>query len=162
MALMKKAATISIVAGIAMTTGALAHEVGKLPNTPAGKAIQARHDNFKSFGAANKAIGDELKKDDPDRKVIADNAAKLKALSTQTPSWFPKGSGPESKLPTDAKSEVWSDPGKFSAATNRMQVEVSKLQLLTASGDFGALRAQARAVGGACKNCHESFRVPRS
>lgn len=162
MALMKKAATFGIIAGIAMTTGALAHEVGKLPNTPAGKAIQARHDNFKQLGASNKAIGDELKKDTPDRKVIADSAAKLKSLSTQLPSWFPKGSGPESKLPTDAKPEIWSDPAKFSAATNRMQVEVSKLQLLAASGDVAALKAQARAVGGSCKNCHDSFRVPRS
>ncbi|HJV41495.1 cytochrome c [Caulobacter sp.] len=159
---MEKAATFGVIAGIAMTTGALAHEAAKLPNTPAGKAIQARHDNFKAMGAANKSISDELKKDAPDHKLVSDNAIKLKALSTQVPSWFPKGSGPESKLPTDAKPEIWTETAKFSAAANRMQVEVSKLQLLAASGEVGALRNQSRAVGAACKSCHDSFRMPRS
>ncbi len=162
MTLMSKAATFGIVVGIVMATGAVAHEAGNLPNTPAGKAIKARHDNFKQIGAANKAISDELKKDTPDRKLIADNAAKLKTLTTQIPSWFPKGSGPESKLPTDAKPEVWTDPAKFSAAVNRAQLEVSRLQQLAAAGDLDGLRGQSRAVGASCKSCHESFRTPRN
>lgn len=162
MALMRKAATFGIVAGILMTTGAVAHETGNLPNTPAGNAIKARHDNFKQIGAANKAISDELKKDAPDRKLIADNAGKLKTLTAQIPSWFPKGSGPDSKLPTDAKPEVWTDPAKFSAAVNRAQLEVSGLQQLAAAGDLDSLRNQARAVGASCKSCHEAFRTPRT
>ena len=46
------------------------------------------------------------------------------------------------------------------AAANRLQVEISKLQQLSAAGAVAAVKAQVPAVGGACKNCHDKFRVP--
>ena len=49
---------------------------------------------------------------------------------------------------------------KFAAAVKRLQVETAKFQPIAAGGDLGAIKAQAQAVGGACKNCHDSFRVP--
>lgn len=147
--------------GIAAAGAAVAHDMkGPAPKTAGGKAAWARHDNFKQQGAAFKAINDELKKDTPDRAVLTSNAAKLKTLTTQLPSWFPKGSGPESGVKTDAKAEVWTDAAGFAAAANRLQVETSKLQQLAATGDVAALRAQVRATGGACKGCHDKYRVP--
>jgi cytochrome c556 len=141
--------------------GAFAHEhMGPMPTTPGGKAAYQRHENFKQQGAAFKAINDELKKDAPDRAVLTSNAVKLKTLTTQLPSWFPKGSGPESGFKTDAKAEVWSDAAGFAAAVNRLQVETSKLQQVAAAGDMAAIRAQVRATGGACKGCHDKYRVP--
>jgi cytochrome c556 len=158
--------TISVATALAVgaaiaASGALAHEhMGPMPTTPGGKAAYQRHQNFKQQGAAFKAINDELKKDNPDKALIATNAAKLKALTTQLPSWFPKGSGPESRFKTDAKPEVWTDAAGFAAAANRLQVEASKLNQIAAGGDIGALKAQVRATGGACKNCHDKYRVP--
>lgn len=122
------------------------------------QAVAARHANFKEQGAAFKALNDELKKDAPAKAVLAASALKLKSLSTQLPTWFPRGSGPESGSKTEAKPSVWTDAAGFSAAANRLQVEASKLQQFAAAGDVAGLKVQARAVGGACKACHDKFR----
>lgn len=163
MALSKLTAASALTAALVLAAGAvLAHEGhdGPPPKTPAGKAAWARHDNFKAQGAAFKASLDELKKDSPDQAVLLSNANKIKASSTALPSWFPKGSGPESGVKTDAKAEVWSDAAGFAAAANRLQVEASKFQQLAAAGDLPGMKAQSRVLGGACKNCHDKYRVP--
>jgi cytochrome c556 len=156
--------TIAIVLalGVAIAAGgAFADDdLGPMPKTPAGKAAYQRHQNFKTQGATFKGIIDELKKDSPDMKLLADNSTKLKGLASQLPTWFPKGSGVESGMKTDAKAEVWTDAAGFAAAANRLQVETSKLQALGAAGDLAGFKAQVRAVGGACKNCHDKYRVP--
>ena len=141
---LRGAAAVVLAVSAVVAGGALAHEdMGKVPNTPAGKAVAARHQNYKQLGGAFKALTDELKKDTPDKAVIAASAAKMKALAGQIPSWFPKGSGPESGAKTDAKPDIWKDPNGFAAA-----------------GDLEAVKGQVRATGGACKNCHDKFRVP--
>lgn len=163
MALSKFTAALALTVGLALAAGgAMAHEghQGPPPKTPGGKAAWARHDNFKAQGAAFKAILDELKKDPPDQAVLITNADKLKGTSTALPSWFPKGSGPESGVKTDAKAEVWTDAAGFAAAANRLQVEVSKFQQLAMAGDVAGMKTQSRVVGGACKNCHDKYRVP--
>jgi cytochrome c556 len=161
MALRTLLTTLAFAAGLSLTAGAIAHDgMAKGPNTPGAKAAHARHANFKALGAASKTVNDELKKDSPDIKLIAANANKMKALTTNIPSWFPKGSGPESKAETAAKPEIWSDAAGFAAAANRVQVETSKLALLANAGDLAGVKGQVRNVGGACKNCHDKFRVP--
>jgi cytochrome c556 len=141
--------------------GAFAHEhMGPMPSAPGAKAAYLRHQNFKQQGAAFKAINDELKKANPSKTLIATNATKLQALTTQLPTWFPKGSGVESGFKTDAKPEVWSDAAGFAAAANRLQVESGKLQEVAGTGDFAAIKTQVKATGGACKGCHDKYRVP--
>lgn len=162
MAFQKSLFALSLMAGLAFVgSSAVAHDhMGPAPTTPAAKAAFTRQENFKQQGAAFKAIRDELKKDAPNMALIATSAVKLKSSADALPTWFPKGSGPESKYETDAKPEIWSDPVKFAAAVKRLQVETTKFQPIAAGGDLGAIKAQAQAVGGACKNCHDSFRVP--
>ena len=153
------AAAAAVVLAAALTAGgAIAHELGKVPNTPGGKAAAARHNNFRQVGGAFKAINDELKKDAPDQAVLASQSGKLRALAVQVPSWFPKGSGPESGVKTEARAQVWSDAAGFSAAANRFQVESSKLNQFSAAGDIAGARNQARAVGATCKGCHDKYR----
>jgi len=154
---------VALVIGAAGAGAALAHEdLGPVPNTPAAHAAAARHQNFKQLGGAFKAINDELKKDAPDKAVVVANAAKMHTLASQLPSWFPKGSGAESQVKTAAKPEIWSDPAGFAAAAQRLQAETGKLQQFAAAGDLAAVKAQVPATGGACKNCHDKFRVPET
>lgn len=162
MAFQKSIFALSLVAGLVIVGSAVhAHEhMAPMPTTPGGKAAYTRHENFKQQGATFKAIRDELKKDAPNKALISTNATKLKISADALPTWFPKGSGPESNYKTDAKPEIWSDPVKFASAVKRLQVEATKFQTIAASGDVGAMRAQSQAVGGTCKNCHDSFRVP--
>ncbi len=151
----------AIAAAVALLAGAAAaHDEGPQPATPAGKAAGQRHQNFKQIGAAFKAAMDETKKGDPDAKVIGASAQKIVTLSSQLTTWFPKGSGPGSGAKTHAKAEVWSDPQTFAAAAKRLQTESAKLQELAAAGNADATKAQVMSLGGACKNCHDKFRVP--
>jgi len=154
-------AAIAFALGLGVAAGgAVAHEHMEAPKGPMQQAAATRHQNFKQQGAAFKAILDETKKGDPSKAVIATNAAKLKGLAAQLPTWFPKGSGPESGYKTDAKPVVWTDAAEFSAAAGRLQTETAKLDQLAQAGDLDGVKAQARAVGGACKGCHDKFRVP--
>jgi cytochrome c556 len=155
MALRKMTVALALVAGLGVAaTGAIAQ-------TAVATAVKTRHENFKAQGAAFKAINDELKKDAPSMAVITPNALKLKASSTALPTWFPKGSGPESKLETAAKPEVWADAAGFQAAAIRFQGEAAKLSTIATAGDLDGVKAQARMTAGACKNCHDKFRVPK-
>lgn len=123
-------------------------------------AVKARQAHFKQQGAAFKAILDQIKKDQPDPGVIRANADKLKTLSAQLPTWFPKGSGPEAGVKTGAKPQIWTEPSEFQAAAARFQAEAAKLDQLAMAGDIPGVKGEVRAVGGACKNCHDKFRVP--
>ncbi|CAN7142896.1 cytochrome c [Phenylobacterium sp. LjRoot225] len=155
-----KTAAVVAVSGAMVASVALAHDTGPVPNTPAGKAAAGRHQNYKQVGGAFKTIFDESKKGSPDTALIAANAQKLNTLASQMPNWFPKGSGAESGVKTDAKSEVWSDPQGFAVAVAKLQAATGKLQQAAVAGDGAAIKAQAQATGGACKNCHEKYRVP--
>jgi cytochrome c556 len=140
--------------GVALLAGAaLAADAG-------ADAVKARQQNFKQLGGAFKVIFDELKKPDPDKAAIAAAATKMNTLASQEQTWFPKGSGPEAGVKTGAKPEIWSDSAGFAAAVQKLQGETAKLQQVAAGGDIDAIKAQAGATGGACKNCHDKFRVP--
>jgi cytochrome c556 len=128
------------------------------PATPGGKAVLARQAHYRELNGAFRAINEQLRGDTPDKAVIATEAGKMKALAADLPSWFPKGSGPEAGVKTAAKAEIWTDAEGFDAAAMRLQVETAKLADVATAGDPEAIKAQARAIGGACKNCHDKYR----
>jgi cytochrome c556 len=152
--------TAALVAGVLVAGGgALAyHPTDSAPKTPGGQAAAMRHHNFGALGAAFKAINDELKKDSPDKAVLTTNANTMATLGAQLPTWFPKGSGREAWSEVNAKAEVWSDAAGFAAAAAGLKTQTAKLQQVAASGDIDAIKAQARATGGACKTCHDKYR----
>jgi cytochrome c556 len=54
---------------------------------------------------------------------------------------------------------IWSDSAKFAEAADRLQSEANKLYQVSRGGDEAAIKAQIKAVGGACGGCHEHFRA---
>jgi cytochrome c556 len=161
MALKTMTMALAMAAGLSLAAGtALAADPTPAPTTPGGKAVVARQAHYKELNGAFRAINDELRKDAPDKAVVAANAGKIKALSEDLPSWFPKGSGPEAGVKTAAKAEVWTDAAGFAAAATKLQPETSKLQDVAAAGDLDAIKAQVRATGAACKACHDVYRAP--
>ena len=90
------------------------------------------------------------------RKRIPSRFRQVLKTAKMNPYQFEKESG----VKTDAKAEVWSDAAGFAAASNKFQVEASRLQLLAIAGDLPGMKGQARAVGGSCKGCHDKYRVP--
>jgi cytochrome c556 len=145
---------------LAATVLATSGIVAAADPSPADEIIKTRQDNFKAMGGAAKAIGDQLKTGAPDKAIVTENAKKIAMLSKEVPSWFPKGSGPESGVETQAKPEIWTQPADFAAAAAKLPVEADKLVQVAATGDAAAIGDQLKATGATCGGCHKAFRVP--
>ena len=128
------------------------------PDTPAGRAADARHENFEAIGDAAKAIGDELKAAAPDLAKIQTAAATINGFAPKVESWFPAGSGPADGIKTDALQAIWLKPADFKADTEKFVAEAAKFQALAQAGDIAAIGAGMKALGGTCKSCHDKFR----
>ena len=86
------------------------------------------------------------------------------AIARQAPlikKWFPKGSGPESGIKTDAKPEIWTDMATFLTLAGNLEAESKKLVAVSMAPSFDSavFMGQLRATGGACKACHDKFRI---
>lgn len=121
--------------------------------------IQQRQDNFGKIGESFKTIRDQVRADAPDMTAITDAAATINQLAQELQTWFPAGSGPETGIETEAKAEIWQDKGGFTSAANRLVDESGKFLALTKSGDARQVAGGIRGLGGACKNCHDQFRL---
>lgn len=133
------------------------------PDTPGGRAADARHENYEALGDAFKTIDDELKAQAPDAQKVRAAAATVAARAKEMPSWFPAGSGPDAGLKTDAKAEVWTKPDEFRTVMTAFQDSSAKL--LAAADGFAAgqpvvaLQEAFKQAGGTCKKCHDGFKT---
>lgn len=148
---------LAVAAGLATAGMALAQD---LASTPGGKAVLVRQAHYKDLGKAFGALGAELRKEAPDKAAISSEAATVKTLADDLPTWFPKGSGPEAGVKTAARPQIWTDAAGFAGAVAKLQAETGKLQEAALAGDLDAIKAQVRATGGACKACHDQYRAP--
>jgi cytochrome c556 len=148
----KSLSALALVAGLGLAGAAVAA-------VNARAVIESREANFKTMGRSMKAITDGLKADSPNMSAIASNAATIRGLAPKVSTWFPKGTGPESGVKTDARAEIWTDPAGFAAAARRLEPEAAKLEALARAGDVAGARAQVRALGGTCGGCHDKFKA---
>ena len=146
-------ARIALLAALTLPVAALA----------AGPSVyKARHDNFEGMGRAMKASIDQFKSGNPDIAVIRASAATLAASAPKVAGYFPKGTGIEGNPKSEALAAIWQKPADFAAANKRLVDATKGFQAAAASGDIDAIKAAFGGVGGSCKNCHDSFRKPRS
>jgi cytochrome c556 len=123
--------------------------------------IEARQKNLKDLGAAMKTVGDQLKSGAPSLETIRPAVQTIKSHAPDLANWFPAGTGPETGVETEALARIWEDPAGFQAAHQRLVDESIKLSDVATGEDLAAIGAQVGAVGGACKNCHDSFRLKK-
>lgn len=141
------AAALCIAGGVLSTVYAMPKE--ELPPGP----IRDRHELMEGIGKNAKAIGGALKSGDqkpigPAAEKIRDSAGKITAL-------FPAGSThPKSR----AKAEIWSHWDKFEQDAKQLQSDAGALADTAKSG--GDVKAASDTMFGACKSCHDDFRVP--
>jgi cytochrome c556 len=121
--------------------------------------VKSRQADLKAMGRDFKSVSDQLKTQTPDFGLIKKATGEVKAYSMQLPSWFPKGSGPETGLKMQAKAAIWTDPQGFAEAAKNYQIQATQLAALSAtSTDVAALREQFKATGKTCGACHDKFR----
>jgi cytochrome c556 len=121
--------------------------------------IAARQANFKAIAGAFKAVRGELEKDAPDYALIAAKAGDINARARRIGGLFPAGTGPSSGLKTEALAAIWKQPAAFKAANQKLVDESARLASTAAKRNRQAVAAQAMALGGSCKACHDQFRL---
>lgn len=128
------------------------------PATPA-ELQKVRHEHYEELGDAFKAVRDASKASNPDFAALEKAADIVNQASINQQQWFPKGTGPEAGK-TRALPEIWSKPDEFTAAQKMFSDRAPKLLAAAKAKDIAAVTAAFRDVGGACKNCHDTFRAP--
>jgi len=126
--------------------------------TPA-EMQKARHEHFEELGDAFKAVRDQSKASPPDFAALLKAAETVQKASINQPQWFAKGTGPEAGK-TRALAEIWSKPDEFAAAQKMLADRAPALVAAAKAKDVDAVGAAFKQVGGACKNCHDTFRSP--
>lgn len=120
---------------------------------------KARHQHYEELGDAFKSVRDNSRADPPDWAALEKAANVVLAASVDQQRWFPKGTGSESGK-TRALPEVWSKPDEFTAAQKMFSDRAPNLLAAVKAKDGAALQAAFKELGGACKNCHDTFRAP--
>jgi cytochrome c556 len=139
---------VSLIAGASAATPATPVELQKV-----------RHDHYHELGDAFKEVRDQSKAPAPDFAAIEKAAEVVNKASIDQQRWFPKGTGPEAGK-TRALPEIWSKPEDFTAAQKMFSDRAPKLLAAAKAKDIPGVQAAFKDLGGACKNCHDTFRAP--
>jgi cytochrome c556 len=121
--------------------------------------IELRHDNFEAIGDAFKAIRGQLESGTPDMAVIQASATDIHDRAGRLDGYFPEGSGRDAGWDTEALPTIWEQPEKFEEAKAKFLAESATMMEVAATGDAAAVGEQVKALGGSCKNCHDTFRL---
>lgn len=130
--------------------------------TPQEQA-DARIANMEAIGKAVKVIFGSLRAGTFGADTL-DAARKVKTLTEALPTWFPKGSGLEDPGVTKSQAlpAVWSDPAKFQAKSGASAAAAAALVAALEKNDPAVIAPAVDALGRSCKDCHDSFRKPKS
>lgn len=128
-------------------------------DTPA--EIGERQDNFKAIGDAFKAIRKQFDADAPDLAAIATSAGDINERTQKIPTLFPASTGMDDGYDTEALATIWESPEEFEKAAANLVEASAALKAAAESGDAAATAEATKAMGGACKACHDKFRVDK-
>ncbi len=154
--------TLTLTALVALATAVAATAAPSQTAVNAAESIKARQSHYKEIGAAFKGVRDELGKPKPDVAVIQKNAKVMEAYAPQINGWFPVGTGSGAGLKTAARAEIWSDPKGFSEQVQNFTAQTKRFNAAAQSGDLNEIKTAVATLGGACKSCHDRFKVKES
>lgn len=118
-------------------------------------AIKARQDLYKVNGGAMKAIKASIDANGP-AAAAASEAAKLVNTFKAVPAHFPAGSD---KGDTKASPDIWKSKADFDKLNADALAAATKLEMAAKGGDMKMVAADFGALGGACKACHDKYRL---
>lgn len=124
----------------------------------AAAVVKYRHNQMEMMGKYNKAIRAILQGEVAYNDQLLGHAQGLETLTKSIPALYPPGTGPD-KVKSDSKKNIWTEPEKFKAASDKMNVEMAAFVTAVKGGDAKAIQTQYSAMTKACGACHDSFRV---
>lgn len=129
-----------------------------LPKNKALAIMHVRHEGMEKIGDTNKLLRREITSSSPFMPAIQSGAATIAGLSMRANGWFPRGTGPELGK-TGAKSEIWKNQRDFVSKLRDFQGAARALNAAAKSGDMNAIKARYSDLNGACKACHDKYRM---
>jgi cytochrome c556 len=93
-----------------------------------------------------------------DAALVNKRSLQLAVLSGMVGDAFARDTRSSPHLQTAALPYVWSDPGGFAAAVQRMQKDATALQR-SAQGDSADVKPALQALDTDCAQCHRQFRA---
>ena len=93
------------------------------------------------------------------QRFVAANATDINTRAKLIETHFPAGTSVDDGVKTEALATIWQKPEEFKAAAAKLADESTKLATIAGGGSKDAVAAQAMAMGGACKGCHDQFRL---
>lgn len=124
---------------------------------PHAEVLKQRHELMEGLGNEAQNINEGLVIEDVEMAMIQRSAAVIVSSAGKIPDLFPKGStSPESR----AKPEIWTNWDKFTAMAKELQDRAKTVESSANSDDNGMINDQVKAMGAACKSCHDEFRKP--
>ncbi len=121
--------------------------------------IGERQDNFEAIGDSFKAIRTQLEGSAPDAAIILTAATDMNAAAQKIEGHFPAGTSVDDGYDTEALATIWQKPDEFRAAHTMLVERSAEMMKLAEAGDPAAIGAYVPELGGACKNCHDNFRL---
>ena len=142
--------------GVVLAAGVAVAAQAQAPFARAEDAIKYRQSALFVMGQHFGRIGAVVKGERPyNKEEVAKNAAIAEQMSSLHWEAFVPGTD---KGNTRAKPEIWSNPGQFKSAAEKMEQEMNKLAAVAKGGDLNSIKAQFGETGKACKACHDDFR----
>ncbi|MDE1148084.1 MAG: cytochrome c [Azospirillaceae bacterium] len=143
-----------IVAGLAMAAALLGSAVASAALDPA-EIVKARQQDMKKLGGGMKVFMGYVKDGTGTPQDVASAAAAMAVVVKGLPDQFPEGTavgvGESEALPA-----IWQDNAKYRQGFTDLAQALDKLQ--AAGADKTAIGQAVQAVGGTCKQCHETYR----
>ena len=150
------------VPAIALMLAACGGEANDAPEAEAPAEIAERQDNFDAIKDSFMVIRANFEEDaETDLAAVQAAAQDINDRAGQIAGHFPEGSGMDDGWDSEALAAIWEKPEEFTAAHEKLVAESATLATLAGEGDVAAVAEQVGALGGSCKNCHDSFRVPQ-
>ena len=103
-------------------------------------------------------IRDELAQPQPNLANVQANARVIEALAKQIPSWFPRGSGQQEGVKSEALPVIWQQVPAFKQRAAGLAGAAHQVAATAGTGNLDATKAAATNIGAACKACHDMFR----
>jgi len=125
------------------------------PALAQGNVIAERREGLRAQEATLGAVQATVRSGGDVRGLVPRIEA-AQAFFADYPSRFPEGSNVGD---TRALPAVWTDRASFERAWSNLLPTLVALRSAAASGDVAATGAALQATGGACVNCHRSFRA---
>lgn len=138
---------------VALTFGSMAFAEGL-------ETVKERQAYFKSLGGSMKVMAELAKSFDADAAKA--EAPKLEAiLATDAAPLFAPGTSDED-FPgeTRAMAKIWSNMDDFGAKGEALHEAGATLVAAANAGDAAEFGKAVGAFGGACKACHDDYRLP--